>query len=55
MDIDFNFPQILHNYVLDLILMQYSNQDNVKREKLWRIQDDETGSLYEPGIILAEI
>ena len=23
--------------------MQYSSQDNVKREKLWRIQDDETG------------
>ena len=47
------FPQILHKPVLDLILMQYSSRESVKY--LWRIQDDETGSLHEPGIILAEI
>ena len=30
----FNFPQILHNYVLDLILMQYSGQESVKKKNV---------------------
>lgn len=47
------FSQILHKRVLDLISMQYSSRESVKY--LWRIQDDETGSLYEPGTILAEV
>ena len=47
-----NFPQILHKPHLYLILKQYSIMDNVRKVED-TIRWKQTGSLYEPGIILA--